>query len=76
MGLTEQISAIAIGVDFLFGVAVGIFGCASFASRREDCAHSLLAAAPDPACDGARVIHGVYVRRGRAPDPHGTERDR
>ena len=36
MSFIEQLSAIALLIDFLFGVACGVFGSASLASRRED----------------------------------------
>ena len=62
MSFIEQLSAIALLIDFLFGVAFGIAGSASLASRREDRDYSLVHAPPGPLCDGARVIQGVYTR--------------
>jgi hypothetical protein len=62
MSFVQQFSAVMILVDFLFGVLFGVVGSASLASRREDRDYSLLHAPQDPLCDGARVIHGVYVR--------------
>jgi hypothetical protein len=62
MSFIEQLSAIAILIDFLFGVTFGVFGSASLASRREDRVYSLVHAPPDPLCDGVRVIQGVYTR--------------
>ena len=62
MNFIEQLSAIALLVDFLFGVAFGVIGSASLASRREDCDYSLTHAPPDPLCDGVRVLYGVYTR--------------
>ena len=62
MGFIEQMSAIALLIDFLFGVTFGVVGSASLASRREDRLYSLVHAPPDPLCDGARVIQGVYTR--------------
>jgi hypothetical protein len=61
MSLVEQLSAITLLVDFLFGVMFGVVGSASLASRREDLGYSLTHAPPDTLCEGARVIHGVYT---------------
>jgi hypothetical protein len=58
----EQLTAIAILIDFLFGVTFGIIGGAILGSRREDDETSLLGEAPDPLSAGARVIHGVFTR--------------
>jgi hypothetical protein len=62
MSFIEQLSAIALLIDFLFGVTFGLVGSASLASRREDRDYSLVHAPPDPLCDGVRVIQGVYTR--------------
>jgi hypothetical protein len=62
MSFIEQLSAIALLIDFLFGVTFGVVGSASLASRREDRDYSLVHAPPDPLCDGARVIQSVYTR--------------
>ena len=62
MSFIEQLTAIALLVDFLIGVTFGIVGVASLASRHEDLDYSLTHAPPDPLCEGARVIHGVYPR--------------
>jgi hypothetical protein len=62
MSFIEQLSAIALLIDFLFGVTFGVFGSASLASRREDRNYSLVHAPPDPLCDGVRAIQGVYIR--------------
>jgi hypothetical protein len=64
MGFIEQLSAMAILVDFLFGIAIGLVLGASRASLTEDSLYSLLAAAPDLLCEGARVFQGVYTRNG------------
>jgi hypothetical protein len=64
MTFIEQLSAIALLIDFLFGVTFGIVGSASLASRREDRDYSLVHAPPDPLCDGVRMIQGVYTRGG------------
>lgn len=65
MSFIEQLSAIALLIDFLFGVTFGVVGSASLASRREDRDYSLVHAPPDPLCDGVRVIQGVYIRGDR-----------
>jgi len=65
MSFIEQLSAIALLIDFLFGVAFGVVGSASLASRREDRGYSLVHAPPDPVCDGVRVLQGVYTRGDR-----------
>jgi hypothetical protein len=65
MSFIEQLSAIALLIDFLFGVTFGIVGSASLASRREDREYSLVHAPPDPLGAGARVIQGVYTRGDR-----------
>lgn len=70
MGFLEQLSAVAILADFLFGIAVGIVLSVSCASLREDSQYSLRAGAPDPLCDGVRVFQGVYTRGGRRPAAH------
>jgi hypothetical protein len=64
MSFIEQLSAIALLIDFLFGVTFGLVGSASLASRREDRDYSLVHAPPDPLCDGVRVTQGVYIRGG------------
>jgi hypothetical protein len=62
MNFVEQLTAIAILIDFLFGVTFGVVGGAILGSRREDYENTLLGAAPDPLSAGARVIHGVFTR--------------
>jgi hypothetical protein len=62
MNFVEQLTAIAILIDFLFGVTFGIIGAAIIGSRREDYEKSVLGDAPDPLSAGARVIHGVFTR--------------
>lgn len=59
MNFIEQLSAIALLVDFLFGVACGVIGGASHGSRR---GALLVPASDDPLSAGARVIYGVYTR--------------
>jgi hypothetical protein len=65
MSFIEQLSAIALLMDFLFGVIFGVVGSASLASRREDRDFSLVHAPPDPLCEGIRVIQGAYTRGDR-----------
>ena len=62
MNFVEALTAIAILIDFLFGVTFGFVGGAILGSRREDYNYSLLQVAPDPLSAGARVIHGVFTR--------------
>jgi hypothetical protein len=62
MNFVEQLTAIAILIDFLFGVTFGVVGGAILGSRREDYEQSLLGSAPDPLSAGARVIYGVFTR--------------
>jgi hypothetical protein len=59
MNFIEQLSAIALLVDFLFGVACGVIGGASHGSRH---GALLVPASDDPLSAGARVIYGVYTR--------------
>ena len=58
----EQLTAIAIVIDFLFGVTFGVVGGAILGSRREDYEQTLLGEAPDPLSAGARVVYGVFTR--------------
>ena len=69
-------TTILLLVDFLFGVLAGIVGTAARASVHEDRRWSLTGTAPDPSCEGTRVLHGVgvsgvgwqsEVRRGERP---------
>ena len=62
MNFVEQLTAIAILIDFLLGVTFGIVGGAILGSRREDYEKTLLGKAPDPLSAGARVVHGVFTR--------------
>jgi hypothetical protein len=61
MSFVEQLSAVALLVDFLLGVTFGVVGSAAYGSIRDDREHTMLSAAPDPLSAGARVIHGVYT---------------
>lgn len=59
MNFIEQITAVLLLVDFLFGVAFGVVGGAVIGSRRG----ALLWPAADGLLSaGARVVHGVYTR--------------
>lgn len=62
MFLVDDLASLAVLIDFLVGVVVGLFGSVALASRWEDRRYSLLSLAPDPLCDGARVFQGVYTR--------------
>lgn len=62
INFADQASAIVILVDYLFGLAFGVIGCAVFGSVRENHKMSLLEQAPDPVSAGARVIFGVFTR--------------
>ena len=62
MNFVAALTAIAILIDFLFGVTFGFVGGAILGSRREDSYYTLLQAAPGPLSAGARVIHGVFTR--------------
>jgi hypothetical protein len=59
MNVIEQLTAISLLVDFLFGVTFGVMGGAVIGSRR---GALLWPAADDFLSAGARVIYGVYVR--------------
>jgi hypothetical protein len=86
MNFIEQLTAISLLIDFLFGVTFGVVGGAILGSIRGDREGTLLRpASEDPVGAGARVIHGVYTRddgymqsllhRGgqAAKDPHGDD---
>ena len=82
MDFTEisALAAIALLVDYLFGVTFGVIGCAVFGSVRENHDISLLEQAPDPISAGARVIFGVATcddgyLRGLRPGTRGVKRD-
>lgn len=59
MNVIEQLTAISLLVDFLFGVTFGVIGGAVIGSRR---GALLWPAADDLLSAGARVIYGVYTR--------------
>jgi hypothetical protein len=62
VNFVEQLAAIALLVVFVFGVACGFVGGASYGPKREDRKRTLFRGAPDAVSDGARVIHGLYTR--------------
>lgn len=66
INFVEQLSAIALLIDFLAGVLCGVVGSASHGSRSEDQKRTLLRGAPGPVSDGARTINGLS-----AHDPDG-----
>lgn len=59
MNAIEQLTAISLLVDFLFGVTFGVIGGAAIGARR---GALLWPAADDLLGAGARVICGVYIR--------------
>jgi hypothetical protein len=61
MSSVEVAAGIGILGVFVLGIAIGIVLIVSFASRREDRRYSLWGEAPDPACQGARRLLGVWV---------------
>jgi hypothetical protein len=67
MSSVEVAAGIGILGIFILGIVIGIVLVVSFASRREDRLYSLWGEAPDPACQGARRLLGVWVR-GARPD--------
>ena len=59
MSFTEQLTALSLLIDFLFGITFGVVAGASHGSRRG----ALFAPASDDLLSaGARVIYGVYTR--------------
>ena len=67
MSSVEVAAGLGILGVFILGIVIGIVLIVSFASRREDRLYSLWGKAPDPACQGARRLLGVWVR-GARPD--------
>ena len=67
MSSMEVAAGLGILGVFILGIVIGIVLIVSFASRREDRLYSLWSGAPDPACQGARRLLGVWVR-GARPD--------
>lgn len=62
MNNVEQLSEVLLLIDFLCGVACGLFGSTVHGSRHEDRERGMLRTAPDAVCAGARVMHGLYTR--------------
>ena len=61
MNFIEQLTAVALLVDFFLGVTFGVIGGAAHGSLREDRERTLLRAARDPVSAGARAVHGLYT---------------
>jgi hypothetical protein len=57
--VTEQLTALGLLIDFLFGITLGVVYCAVHGSRR---GVLLVPAADDLLSAGARVIFGVFTR--------------
>jgi hypothetical protein len=58
----SAVSAVILLIDYLFGMAFGVFGSVVFGSIRENRGMSLLEQAPGPVSAGARMILGVFTR--------------
>jgi hypothetical protein len=67
MSVTEVAAAMGILFALGMGIVIGIVFIVSIASRREERLFSLWGKAPDPACQGARRLLGVWVR-GERPE--------
>ncbi len=65
MNFVEQLTAVALLVDFFLGVSFGVIGAVVYGSKLEDSDRSLLDPAPDHVSAGARAILGVYTRDDR-----------
>jgi hypothetical protein len=61
MNPVDQLSVMVLLVILFLGISLGMIGCAVHGSIREDRKRSLLKAAPDAVCAGARVLNGVYT---------------
>ena len=59
MQIAEQLTALALLIDFLFGITLGVVFGAVHGSRR---GVVLAPAADDSLSAGARVIYGIYTR--------------
>jgi hypothetical protein len=62
MNFVEQLTAVALLVDFFLGVTIGVVGGAVHGSLREDRKRTLLGQAPDPVSRGARAMLVPYAR--------------
>jgi len=65
MNFAEQLSAVALLIVFLLGVAFGVFGGVAYGSVRDDRRRSLLRSAPGPMTAGARSILGLHTSSDR-----------
>jgi hypothetical protein len=61
MNFVEQLTAVALLVDFFLGVTFGVVFGAAYGSVRDERRRTLLVAPPDPLSAGARMLHGVYA---------------
>jgi hypothetical protein len=61
MGGAEAVSAVAIFIDFAFGIPAGIFLVVWYAFQYEDRLKSIWGPAPNAACQGVRWLVGVGV---------------
>jgi hypothetical protein len=61
MGGTAAVSAVAIFIDFAFGIPAGIFLVVWYAFLYEDRRKSIWGPAPNAACQGVRWLLGVGV---------------
>jgi hypothetical protein len=59
---TAVVTAVMLLVGLLGGVMAGIVTGASVGSRVEDRDYSLTGPAPDLLSEGARVVHGLFIR--------------
>lgn len=59
MEITEQFTALALLIVFLFGITLGVVSGAVYGSRR---GALLVPASDDLLSAGARVIYGVFTR--------------
>jgi hypothetical protein len=59
MSFTEQLTALSLLIDFLFGITFGVIAGAVHGSRR---GALLVPASDDILSAGARVIYGVFTR--------------
>lgn len=59
MSIAEQLAALSLLIDFLFGITFGVIASAVHGSRR---GALLVPASDDLRSAGARVIYGVWTR--------------
>jgi hypothetical protein len=65
MSLIGAVAAIALLMDFLIGIAFGVFATVCAAFNREDRRYSLWGVPPDSASAGTRILAGVGFRSAR-----------